>query len=678
MSLREFFVGSLASAALFGNADAFWRMNCAKVQTGRIDPIISPGKVSSHAHTIVGAANIGVNATYNSLFNSQCTSCEIQDDKSAYWSPLLYYHHANGSFEEVPHYGSVIYYLARGVNQQNIVPFPPGFQMLSGNTAARSYDNITKTWGNATYASRPIADRVSFNCLAAGPPLPEQPYMFDTDCANGLRAQIHFQSCWNGIDLYKSDQSHVAYLSQIDDGACPPGYPVQLPHLFMETLYGVANVDTSDGGQFVFAMGDPTGYGFHADFQNGWNKSVQADAVSNCLIPDNFGQISYCPSLQQSQTDAYAWECPERSSEIDEQVKGMLDKLPGCINITSGPSPALGSDMTCPSSVTPPRIIPTADTTPIATASPAPGDSFGLKGWNYVGCANDTAGSARTLNGKKNENSTSMSTEYCQSFCATNGYKYAGTEYGIQCFCDNFINPSALLNQTKCYYRCSGNSSENCGGGNRINLYNNTLFNPTGVSTVLPSGPGGGIPAPTTSASPLAPNYLGCATDSNSARSLANASTTADNMTLESCATFCTVTNNYALYGTEYSSECFCGNTLLNGGKILPSSDTSCNDRCSGNNTEVCGGSGTLSLYNNTAYVAPSIVDHVGKYVTKGCLTDPNNGKGRALAAASTRSDSITVEVCVKFCLGKGMKFAGVEFGDEYDLVPIIFDVMSC
>ncbi|KAI9684287.1 MAG: hypothetical protein M1822_005760 [Bathelium mastoideum] len=644
-------------------------MNCAKIQVGRIDPVVSPNVVSAHSHTIVGAANIGVYANNATLFNSSCTSCEIQDDKSAYWTPQLYFAHTNGSFEEVPHAGSVVYYLGRGADQANIQPFPPGFKMLSGSSAARGYDNTTMTYGNATYPPRPIADRVSFNCLADGPPLAEQPYMFDTNCANGLRAQIHFQSCWNGIDLYKSDNSHVAYLSSIDDGICPPGYPILLVHLFMETLYSVASIDTSDGGKFLFSMGDPTGYGFHADFQNGWNQSVQTQAVENCANTDNDGQIAACPVLQNSQTGAYAEICPERPSEINEPVQGMLAKLPGCIRITPGPTAATSADMNCPANVTQPQIFQTADTTPVVTASPSPGTAFGLTGWDYVGCANDTARGIRTLNANQTD-SPSMTTEYCQNFCQSNGYKYAGTEFGEECYCDNFINPSALLNQTMCYYACAGNSTEDCGGADRISLYNNTLFNPTNVSTVLPTlGAGASIPSATVSAAPLASNYLGCATDlyaTTGQRALANASTATTNMTLETCASFCTTGGNYyGLYGVEYSGECYCGNALLGGSTLLPASDTSCNLRCNGNDTEVCGGSARLSVYNNTAYVAPRVVNNVGKYVTKGCLTDPNNGNGRALAGNSTRSPTLTVESCVKFCLGQSYKYAGVEYGDE-------------
>ena len=81
--------------------------------------------------------------------------------------------------------------------------------------------------------------------------------MKNTNCSNGLRAQIQFQSCWDGINLYKSDNSHVAYMSQIDNGVCPPGYPVQLVHLFYEVLYGTNNIHL-DGGRFVFAQGDTT------------------------------------------------------------------------------------------------------------------------------------------------------------------------------------------------------------------------------------------------------------------------------------------------------------------------------------------------------------------------------------------------------------------------------------
>lgn len=36
---------------------------------------------------------------------------------------------------------------------------------------------------------------------------------------SGNRAQIPFPTCWNGVDLYRVDGSHVAHMSQIDKGS---------------------------------------------------------------------------------------------------------------------------------------------------------------------------------------------------------------------------------------------------------------------------------------------------------------------------------------------------------------------------------------------------------------------------------------------------------------------------
>jgi hypothetical protein len=42
---------------LLNEVEAFWRMNCAKIQTGRVDPIVNPGAVAQHCHTIVGGSS---------------------------------------------------------------------------------------------------------------------------------------------------------------------------------------------------------------------------------------------------------------------------------------------------------------------------------------------------------------------------------------------------------------------------------------------------------------------------------------------------------------------------------------------------------------------------------------------------------------------------------------------
>ncbi|KAJ9642948.1 hypothetical protein H2199_004470 [Coniosporium tulheliwenetii] len=518
---------AVASVTLLGVADAFWRMSCGRVQTGRIDPIVTPGRISGHAHTIVGSNNLGINSTYNQLFNAQCTSCEIKDDMSAYWSPQLYYRYPNGSFVDVPNGGTILYYLGRGVGRNNLTPYPKGFMMLAGDAGARSYDNTTMTWGNATYPNRPIADRVSFACLHEGN-LPEKPYMFQTNCKNGLRAQIHFQSCWNGVDLYKVDNSHVAYMSRIDEGVCPPTHPVKFVHLFMELYYSVNDVTNKvPGGTFVFSQGDTTGYGFHADFQNGWNPEVLAEALKTCASNEgSSGRIEECQILKKSNIDNFKWQCPERPPQIGEQVVGVMDKLPGCNRVTSGPERASAADMSCPADAPKPSVTSTVDTVPIATTYPQIGEEAGNPGWEYLGCAQDNA-TARALYATMGSNLTTMTVESCQNFCAWKGYVLAATQFGRECYCGNYFrdNKTPNFNATGCDYRCAGDLSRTCGGSSKIEVYNNTRVTPP--------------PPPTVQASSGKYVAKGCYKEKTGGRALGNYSFTSDTMTIESCSKFC-------------------------------------------------------------------------------------------------------------------------------------------
>lgn len=50
---------------------------------------------------------------------------------------------------------------------------------------------------------------------------------------------------------YQGDNSHVAYMSNIDGGDCPPTHPRHFVHLFYEMLFNVNSIDQSDGGQYI-------------------------------------------------------------------------------------------------------------------------------------------------------------------------------------------------------------------------------------------------------------------------------------------------------------------------------------------------------------------------------------------------------------------------------------------
>jgi hypothetical protein len=78
----------------------------------RADPIVNPGKVSGHVHTIMGGNGFGFDMTYVDTQKSMCSSCIVTKDFSNYWVPTLYYKAQNGSFIAVgQNGGATVYYL---------------------------------------------------------------------------------------------------------------------------------------------------------------------------------------------------------------------------------------------------------------------------------------------------------------------------------------------------------------------------------------------------------------------------------------------------------------------------------------------------------------------------------------------------------------------------------------
>lgn len=104
---------AVALLSLAGPASAFWRLPCqAPVVVERADPIISPGEVSGHLHTIMGGDGFGFDMTYADTQKSTCSSCTVTKDFSNYWVPTLFYRAQNGSFISVGQSGgATVYYL---------------------------------------------------------------------------------------------------------------------------------------------------------------------------------------------------------------------------------------------------------------------------------------------------------------------------------------------------------------------------------------------------------------------------------------------------------------------------------------------------------------------------------------------------------------------------------------
>ncbi|EJT99498.1 WSC-domain-containing protein, partial [Dacryopinax primogenitus] len=99
-------------------------------------------------------------------------------------------------------------------------------------------------------------------------------------------------------------------------------------------------------------------------------------------------------------------------------------------------------------------------------------------GWANLGCRLDAR--ARALTGPSQDVSTN-SVENCEQFCGSQGYIYAGVEYGSQCYCGNTLSNGAggTASSSDCNIACSGNSAETCGGSYRLNLYSRSASTST-------------------------------------------------------------------------------------------------------------------------------------------------------------------------------------------------------
>ncbi|KPI42389.1 putative fungistatic metabolite [Cyphellophora attinorum] len=682
---------TLVLAALVHQTEAFWRLSCGRIQTGRIDPIINPGAIAGHAHIVSGPNNFNTTSTFQSYQSSLCTSCSIQDDKSAYWTPQLYYRFRNGTYVDVPTGGTVVYYLSRGDDNLNMVPFPEGYKVLAGDAAARSFNFAAKTYKNSRY----IAERTSFACLNYDKPSPDTPRITNMDCPGGLRAQIHFPSCWDGVNLYKSDQSHVTYLSGIDTGQCPPTHPKTFPHIFFEVIYSVNNIQKQPGGYFVFSNGDATGYGFHGDFQNGWKTSVMKDAIQQCMGDNraiNQGSIQLCPPLNASYDDQAVKNCPEQKPLVKEKARGLLKALPGCNPPTAGPGRA--AQAICP-------IQPGLDSYDVPDDTfrlpPVVGDFVNNTDWQYLGCASDKD-APKMLQGDSFQDGNTMTRESCLNYCNDKGWAYAGLTGGSQCSCGNaLVKP--VQNQGICGAAvvpiiCTGDILNFCGGNQYTYVYNNTKTTVKVRGTPQPGQTKINFDS-AVDKSPIEATYAGCYAEGSGYKALTGGMSFSNQtgMTNELCGMFCQK-NKYNLFGTEFAYECYCGNTI----STAPVAQSNCLTLCKGDNTQFCGNGGKLSLWTTNGTIPSSAgqtpttsADPNAPTTNPGSSDNldvvkpaPNKAYFKCLSAAKgeplsglpkiDRAGIMDVDYCAAYAKKNNYAFFGLEYSKQCLVGDVILD----
>ncbi|KAF8224150.1 hypothetical protein L208DRAFT_1410716 [Tricholoma matsutake] len=410
----------LLLAALAINANGYWLMGIQDfITTERLDPIVNPGKVSGHVHSILGGSNFRMNTNTASLRQSECTSVPIPQDKSNYWFPLtrpftiINYRWENGSFTSLDG-GAVMYvFIFIHINYLfddkpgTTTAFPDDFRMLSGDPTLRTYDPNS-------YAQQ----AVTFLCLDFDGTSTRYNSLPAKECPSGIRAQINFPSCWDGKNLDSADhKSHVAFLSGGPDrGTCSdPKYPVTIPRLFFE-VYWASNSFASVRSQaknstqpFVYSYGDPTGYGYHADFVNGWEKGVLQNAVDKCHC-NPYGDPTCC--VDQGIFNMDKGKHCRITKSVDEPTTGTLPKLPGNNPVQrEGVRATMFTDANTPALLSP--VYAYTDDTPPAIGKPI----FPIPSSNAsssTGSANPTTGS--TLYSTSSASSSTPLPQFDSSF----------------------------------------------------------------------------------------------------------------------------------------------------------------------------------------------------------------------------------------------------------------------
>ncbi|KAG8924241.1 hypothetical protein FRC01_011740 [Tulasnella sp. 417] len=286
MLLKPSFVAILASLASVQVANAWFRLACSTpLVQERIDPIISPGQTSQHLHSIHGGSNFSKDMTYNTARQSSCTSCAIAQDLSNYWTPTLYFKDPNtGQFEKVPNGGLLVYYQNRGSADasnggKGLKAFPAGFRMISGDPRKRS-----KKYAEGLGTQAELAERaIKSTCLRYG-------------------------SGNTGYDYYGFPTTD-----------CEAGL-----NLFYEITWDISAFSNRWKGKpwpFVWSNSDPTGYGWHGDFQN---------AIDHCnQTPDQLaGKSEACPYFTVLPATTFS-ACRAKTTEVVEPINGPMAKLPG-------------------------------------------------------------------------------------------------------------------------------------------------------------------------------------------------------------------------------------------------------------------------------------------------------------------------------------------------------------
>ena len=226
----------------------------------------------------------------------------------------------------------------------------------------------------------------------------------------------------------------------------------------------------------------------------------------------------------------------------------------------------------------------TPSNTSTTPAGPVTVNSTG--NYDYIGCWSEGTG-GRALQGLAPPAPINgFDVEICETACE--GYTYFGVEFANQCYCGNALMDGSTLQTSTdpatngCNMICTGNTTEYCGGPNRLNVYqaNSSAPIPSGSPTA-PAGGGGSVPTggPQVQQTSGPYVYFGCYIDNTNGRALSSLENPESGPlnTVDACAAACV---GYTYMGVEYGDECYCANAIGGGNGLAPGGNVPANNGC--------------------------------------------------------------------------------------------------
>jgi len=244
-------------------------------------------------------------------------------------------------------------------------------------------------------------------------------------------------------------------------------------------------------------------------------------------------------------------------------------------------------------------------------------------------------------------------------------------------YCGNTFNTGSIAaGANDCSMTCMGYKFNFCGNGNRLSVYSINGPQSSSSSSTATSATTGTATSSSTSSSSSLPagtgyptgwTYQGCYVDGAQGRILAHQEPDSQALTPQKCAQACQGLG-YKISATEWAQQCFCGNEILNGG-VKAQAETECNTPCSGDNKQMCGAGGRMSLVSNgVPFVrlppAPQTGGLNGSWTYQGCYTDNINQK-RTFYWQVFFPGVMTANMCLNRCAEYGYMAAGLEYGEE-------------